>query len=255
MPITEVFANPTVKKVIFQIRYPNLFYLENKIGDLQLRLLEHFPESALLFRRQVLFADLPPDVSADEIKEKIPESPTNKIWQFKSPRGYQLNVLTDSLDITSNLHKTYNNEAADDRFKDIIEIVLSKMLDVVKIPILNRIGLRYIDECPIPETQTTSSFQEYYNSTFPLERFSIEDSIRMQSTSVVKKGEFFLRYVESLERKDDRLALTIDFDGYAVNAKPEDCLEITDKLHDIISEEYDTTIKEPVKELMRRPHE
>jgi len=166
-----------------------------------------------------------------------------------------LNVLTDSLDITSNLHKTYNNQAADDRFKDIIEIVLEKLLDIIRIPILNRIGLRYIDECPIPDPHTTEKFNEYYNSTFPLERFSIEDVVRMQSTSVVKRGEFFLRYVESIERKDDGIALVLDFDVHANNTKPEDCLDITDKLHEIISDEYDTTIKEPVKELMRRPRE
>ena len=32
----EIYPNPTVKRVIFQARFPNLFYLESKIGDLQL---------------------------------------------------------------------------------------------------------------------------------------------------------------------------------------------------------------------------
>ena len=31
MAINEVFPNPTVKKVIFQIRFPNLFFIESKI--------------------------------------------------------------------------------------------------------------------------------------------------------------------------------------------------------------------------------
>ena len=32
MGIKEIFSFPTVKQVIFQIRYPNLFIIENKIG-------------------------------------------------------------------------------------------------------------------------------------------------------------------------------------------------------------------------------
>ena len=47
----EIFSNPTVKKVIFQIRFPNLFFIENKIGDFQLKIMGMFPESKLIFRR------------------------------------------------------------------------------------------------------------------------------------------------------------------------------------------------------------
>ena len=33
MPIHEVFPSPTVKQVIFQVRFPNLFYLESRMGE------------------------------------------------------------------------------------------------------------------------------------------------------------------------------------------------------------------------------
>jgi len=39
MAIAEIFPNPTVKSVFFEVRFPNLFYLEAKIGDLQLKVL------------------------------------------------------------------------------------------------------------------------------------------------------------------------------------------------------------------------
>lgn len=38
MPINEVFVNPTVKQVIFQVKFPNLFFIESKIGDIQLKI-------------------------------------------------------------------------------------------------------------------------------------------------------------------------------------------------------------------------
>ena len=58
MVINEIFPNPTVKTVVFQIRYPNLFYIENKIGEIQLKLMKEFPESALLYRQRILLADV-----------------------------------------------------------------------------------------------------------------------------------------------------------------------------------------------------
>jgi hypothetical protein len=65
MVINEVFPNPTVKQVIFQIRYPNLFYIENKIGDFQLKVMREFPESALIMKQRVIFAEFGPNVTID----------------------------------------------------------------------------------------------------------------------------------------------------------------------------------------------
>ena len=67
MAIDEMFPNPTVKQVIFQITFPNLFYIENKIGAFQLKIMKEFPQSTLLFRRQVLFADVGSESKLAEI--------------------------------------------------------------------------------------------------------------------------------------------------------------------------------------------
>ena len=70
-----------------------------------------------------------------------PEENAPKIWQFKSPKGYALNVMGDSLDITSEFHKTYNNQASDNRFRDIIELVVNSFFEVMGVPTVKRIGL------------------------------------------------------------------------------------------------------------------
>lgn len=149
MSIDEVFPNPTVREVIFQIRFPNLFYMENKIGDLQLEIMEEFPKSALLIRRKVVFADVGAGERISEIGNDLDQGTGIKIWQFSSKKNFQLNVTSDSLDITSQHHKTYDLEGGD-KFRDIIRYVLDCFFQITKIPILSRIGLRYIDECPIP---------------------------------------------------------------------------------------------------------
>jgi len=248
MVIDEVFPFPTVKQVIFQIRYPNLFYIENKIGEFQTKIIEKFPESALLYRRRLVFADIGPKGKLEEIPGSSDEF-VKKIWQFRSEKKYELNVSSNSLDITSEYHKTYNLDGAD-KFRDIIDFVLRKFFEVVSIPIINRIGLRYIDECPLP-SKDNKTFRSYYNSVFPIERFRIEDAREMLFRVVTQKGKFYLNYMESLRKVKGKYKLILDFDGYTTKIRSENCLKITDKLHDLIQREYEKTIKEPVYEYMR----
>jgi len=253
MTISEVFPNPTAKQVIFQIKFPNLFYMENKIGDLQLKIMEKFPQSSLLFRRQIVFADIGPGAKLESIPSDLEEETGKKIWQFKSSKNFQLDVLSDSLDISSQYHKTYNLEGGD-KFRDIIEFVLNRFFEVVSIPIINRIGFRYIDECPIP-SKDNSTFTSYYKSVFPIKRFNLADVNEMDFKTVIKKGEYYLRYVESLQKVGGEYKLILDFDGFAENINSKDYLIITDNLHTMIIEEFEKTIKKPVYQYMRQKKE
>jgi uncharacterized protein (TIGR04255 family) len=253
MAINEVFPNPTVKQVIFQIRFPNLFYIENNIGELQLKIMEMFPESSLLIRKQIVFADLGPDVKPADLFGKDDSQTGKKIWQFNSEKNCKLNVLTDSLDITSEHHKTYNNNGAD-KFRDVIEFVLKNFFETTKIPIINRIGLRYIDMCPIvkKDNETVSAF---YNSIFPFDRFNVSEADAMDFIIVSKRKDYKLRYSESLKKIGEEYKLLLDYDGFAENIKSEDALNVTDKLHEIVIEEFEKSIKEPLIKFMKTKEE
>lgn len=106
MPINEIFPNPTVKQVIFQITFPNLFYLENRIGSIQERLMKEFPNSELIYRKKLLLANIGPELKIDP--KDAEEAPANKIWQFESKEKTILSITLNSLDMTSVFHKTYN---------------------------------------------------------------------------------------------------------------------------------------------------
>lgn len=253
MATDEIFLNPTVKQVAFEIRFPNLFYLENKIGDLQMRIMEEFPESALLFRRQIVFADIGPAAKVEEVEEKIDKEWATKVWNFKSPKNFELDVSTSTLVIRSSHHKTYNLGGRD-KFRDIIRFVVDRFMEVTSIPTINRIGLRYTDECPIPSKDNTT-FRAYYNSVFPFDRFDMADANIMNFKTTVKRGNYFLSYIESLQKVKDDYKLILDFDGFTMSINAKDYLAVTDNLHKIISDEYEMTIKEPVKEYMRKPKE
>jgi uncharacterized protein (TIGR04255 family) len=253
MVINEVFLNPTVKQVIFQIRFPNLFFMENKIGDLQLKIMKEFPKSSLLLRRQVMFVDAGPQVRIEDITPPFDKEFGRKVWQFESDKKYRLSVLNDSLDIVSEYHKTYNGNDPN-KFRNVISFVLDSFFEVTSIPLINRVGLRYVDECPIP-TKDNATFKAWYNSVFPTDRFDVADADEMHFRTVTKRDSYHLIYAETLQRLEKDWKLILDFDGFATDVPSEKCLEVTDKLHEIISNEYQTTIKEPVYAYMRQKKE
>lgn len=246
--ITEIFQSPTVKKVIFQIMYPNLFIIENRIGQIQLKIMDKFGESKLILRQQFFLADIG-EGETPKIPEKS-ESPSRKIWQFHSGDKYALNITSNSLDITSNIHKSYNRGDGE-KFRDIIKYVLEKFIEIIPIHIIKRIGLRYQDEMPIFE-RNNETMKKYYNTTFDIERFKFEESEAMVFTSSMKRGDYRLNYREKYGKFEDDWKYTMDFDSYAVNVKPDNYLDVLDKLHEIISIEYNDKITEKFKEHMRK---
>ena len=247
MTIAEVFPNPTVKQVIFQITYPNLFFLETKIGDLQVAIMSRFPESKIAYRR-LIFGDIGPDFKPED----LPKSENSgTIWQFINPsKQITLSVTNNSLDITSASHKTYN-QGASDNFREIIDYVLSPFLKLISIPTINRVGLRYVDECPLP-SKTKEILISHYNSIFPTHRFNIEDTINMLFKATIDKHDHYITYIESLKKIDNTYKLILDFDGFALKVNALDLMTTLDKLHLSISHEFENTIKEPVYEYMRQ---
>ena len=152
MEMHEIYANATVKQVIFQVRFPSLFYIDAKIGDFQMKLLKKFPQSELLYQRNIMFG-VGEGIELEEVAKKQLEAESNnvvKIWRFKtSGDTCQLNVLNSSIDIISSYYKTYASGRPEDNFRDMIDFVIGNFLEIAPIPEFTRIGLRYIDECPL----------------------------------------------------------------------------------------------------------
>jgi uncharacterized protein (TIGR04255 family) len=250
MSIKEVFPNPTVKQVIFQIRFPALFFLEEKIGEYQVKVMKLFPNSSLLFRKQFMFTDVGPSVELKDVLADKEPLQGAKVWQFRSENDTSLNITNESLDISSTHHKTYMLEKGGDKFRDIIKLVVASFLEVTKIPVISRVGLRYIDECPVPSKEN-EAFRAYYNSAFPLERFDLKEVSEMDVKAVAKKGPYDLRYIESLRKVEEGYKLIMDFDGYSGKIDAKEYLTTTDKLHKIISDEFERSIKKPLIQFMR----
>jgi len=225
---------------------------EGKIGELQSKIMKEFPESSLAFRRQFSFADVGPGVNIENIMKEVGQESKEtgvKIWEFISKENVRLNILTDSLDISSTVHKTYD-QGDGYKFRDTIKFVIDNFIEITSIPIIKRIGLRYQDECPIPEKKK-DVFKSYYNSIFPFNRFKIENTVNMNFRIVDKIKEYNLIYQEHIKKINNDYKLILDFDCFATEIPTEKYLEILDKLHKIVSDEFEKTMKKPAIEIMR----
>ena len=254
--IDEVFPNPTVKKVIFHMSYSNLFYIENKIGEFQTKIMHIFPNSSIEYRNRLILVDKGGKIDATDIEKMSDDDFKAKVWQFESETGMKLNVMSNSLSIISERHKTYNNKKEKERFRDIIEEVTKIFFEIIPLTILKTVGLRYIDECPIPDPKNINnkSFKQWYNTTFDLNQFNLSNTKEIATINIHKNEECFIRFIERF-KKNDSYSYILDFDGFAENVKKEQYLQITDKLHDLIANLYCNIIKEPIIEYMKKPKE
>lgn len=246
----ELYKNPTVKEVDFEIRFSNLFYIEKFIPDFQLAILERFPESSLLMQQEIKigFVD---SINNQQVKQ--PESGSQKIWQFKSPDGYQLNISSNNLSISSVKHKTYNNPDEPIRLRDTIAFITNTFFDLIKIPVLTRVGLRYIDECPIFKL-TMEDVTRFYNSYISFEKFPIEKSLGFEFRTLINFDEYFVTHTEILTQKAEppnEYMIVLDLDAYSNNVKADELMETLDKFHQILHNEYENFITDEMRAHMR----
>jgi uncharacterized protein (TIGR04255 family) len=254
MSSAEVFPNPLVKQVIFAIRFPNLFFLADRIGEFQIKVMKQFPKSSLLLRRPVVLTDEADTEKLEQMVTSLREKEAgNRVWQFESERGVKLEVTSNLLALISTSHKSYRHgqEAC---FREVVDSVTGQFYALTQLPVVNRIGLRYIDECPLLK-DTSEGFREHYSTVFPLDRFPLEECAVMEYRVDVRRNIHNLRYVESLQGEGKNRKLILDFDAWSENIEPSSTMEVTDQLHDIIWDEFNRTIKDPIREYMRKPAE
>lgn len=246
MSTDEVFVNPTVKQVVFQIKFPSLFYIEAKIGEYQMDIMKSFPKSEVVVRRQFILAD----VTKGQVLDEMPESGARKIWKFTSDSGVVLELQADSLTLSSEHYSSYASGVLEEQFREVIHFAVGTFLDVTRVPILDRIGLRYVDHCPIKST-SNMSFSRLYASCLPIRRFPLHEVTDAAVGVVVTLDKGYgLTYKEQYVPRDHKLILDIDA-YYGPLSNPVEYLSIADELHVITSREFWLTAKEPLKDYMR----
>jgi uncharacterized protein (TIGR04255 family) len=243
---TEIFSNPTVKEVAFEIRFPILFSVENKIGNFQELVMSEFPEAQLHYEK--IFAAVGPEPIQPSIDEK--SDLARKVWVFKSGEAQEVRISSNTLTIISMQHKSYDNPNAQKKFRNFISFALENFFKLFNVPVVRRVGLRYIDHCPLP-VKDNDTLTRLYNSVLPYERFPISNAESMYVEIITKRKSHNLIYREKIVAEGGKSLLILDFDGYETQVAQSDILKITDELHEMIDAEYFAIVKEPVLNYMK----
>jgi uncharacterized protein (TIGR04255 family) len=241
----EVFKKPSVVEVVFEIRFPQLFNIEQKISDFQLEIMDDFPLSDQIYEQSV------------QIPSEKPLSPLSSIgnvtlnWQFQSSNQETIIILkSNRLNIISKEYKSYNHPDYP-KFRDVIQNIVSKFLTLVPIKKFERIGLRYIDICPLDQ-KTNEYFEKFYRPNFDINQFKVEDIIENLSFVRIKREPHNLLFKSGIRTDDKGIYIYfMDFDGYSLNVPSEKFLEVTDDLKRIIYQVYFDNITENFKNYMR----
>lgn len=247
MPLNEVFPKPTVDRIVFQIRYPHLFFLEQRIGDLQLKLMRHFPESDLLFQRNFVVVQ---QAESEQPAPTAPEQSTTKIWRFKNGPEVILDIQTDSMTLVTKRHTSYRLAA--EPLRDLLASAILSFLEVTGLPTITRLGLRYVDICPLPNRDATT-LSAWYAAVMCNHRFPLEDCDELMFRAAINRGNNKLRYIESIGVRNDEPVVILDFDAWTGSLNAADIMNTTDALHDSILREFELTAREPLLTWMRTP--
>ena len=228
-----------LSNVIFRIDFPVLLDLEkNKPAEFQSKIIEDFP---ILEPLQQI-----------EIKpgEKIDDSlAMPAVWSFSNKEKNQKIELTSyymSFSIFNFSYTTFND------FKEKIEKLLESFFECYSISIINRIGLRYINEIKIEEANPLN-WNEYINSNLVDGLNFFEDKTKLRriynitTASVggddflnLKYGIFNSKYPAEIVDKE----FVLDYDCYSRAIEKEGVVAKLTAFNTIITEYFEKSIME-----------
>lgn len=240
----EVFPRAPLIEVAYEVRFPSMFYIPQAIGQFQINIMDDFPKASQLFTTQFAIEDGIPKFSAEDAGKMVPS------WQFESENGKtKISIRLDRLGIISQEYNSYDHPSGA-KFRDAINKIVTEFLRVVPIKRFERVGLRYIDHCPLDE-KTNQYFKKYYVPMFDIEKNRIEDIVDSHMVMRKRIGAYGLVYQCKIAKMDEKYKYIMDFDSYAERVESADFLSVTDELRKIDRSEFFAGITDNFKQYMR----
>lgn len=220
-----------IELVVWQIKYPNCFFIENIIGDFQKKIMKRFPESKLQYRNSILVEQNEDQLSFSNPKD---QDVANKIWVFENKELVKIEISYNSFTISSKKYTTYVNSAS--CFQDEINNSFDKFLELSEISIIKRIGFRYTNSCPLPEPLDNELFESWYNSIFQSSKFDISKVNSFNYQMDFCNQDVMMNYREVFINREKKYY--IDIDAFMLDQDMQEYKSITNKLHDTIKKRF-----------------
>lgn len=231
--LKEVFLNNPLREVAFEIRFP-----------MNLRVM------CGIYEVQELLKDDYPEVSREETKSL--DTPTEITYVFSNPeRSRTVRVGEDRFAVSFTRYESF------EEFKAQALGYSKRFCNMHNIEQLNRVGLRYINNIPIPIEGNNVSLNRYVtpylNDTLVqsnlLNRFAVQ--------LVMRIDDFLLQVHSGLVIEPEMLnqgnvVYILDLDAFIGKTKAEELSGLLDRFHHRVQIEFLSHITEEYKEQMRR---
>jgi uncharacterized protein (TIGR04255 family) len=151
-----------LSEVVFEINFPRLFAVENRIADYQQRVLGMYPESGDEF-----VLHLPPAVAFG--KAPRPEGYLTPVRSFVFRNQAQSRIVRVSV-VHFNLLVSDYLDFED--YKHALTTAIEPAIEIFQLSRLERVGLRYINKIPIPKEPAAVDYRDYVRSPIDATVFS-----------------------------------------------------------------------------------
>lgn len=237
----EIFTRAPLSEVAYQIRFPSMFYIPQAIGEFQIKIMDDFPKASQLLTTQFSIEDGVP---------KFPGGKPIQSWQFETENEKtKVIIKLDSVLVSSMEYNSYD-QSPGMKFRDLISRIINEFLQKFPIKKFTRIGLRYVDHCPLDE-KTNEYFKKYYVPKFDIENYKIDNLIDSRISLRTRRDNYNLLFQCRIAKIKDIYKYIMDFDAYAENVESANYLSITDDLRKLNKSEFYSCITEDFKQYMR----
>jgi len=224
--LNEVFPANPIREVDFEIRFTPRLRVQAEMWRFQESLVAEYPEVGLESALLPNGSTLSVTVFQNQLKARVIKvSPQNMALAFS----------------------TYN------RFEDFKEEVLKRSANFCAtfgVASLTRIGLRYVNEIPLP-TQQSNSMATYVRAIVDLDRFPL-DSIQQFALQVSAKQDDHMILLRTAMLTGPIRTYILDIDAYTETEKPTaDIGTLLDRFHDTLQKVFLDHVTEEYKKVMR----
>ncbi len=245
--MANTYSKNFLSNVIFKINFPPIDSLAKEVSPgFKEKLSNDFP-----ILEPVKMSNIKFEASPEEVKT---EKDDRTMWRFKDKEDKTILELdVDSLAIVL---KKYENFA---KFEELILKVINPFLEDYKDVVINRLGLRYINEIQLEE-KSLYEWDKYINSTLisNINFIDTKDALRRAMTFLeiaideetklrLQYGIFNRTYPGKLVNKD----FVLDYDCFTEIAfNMENLKDKIKTFNDIITEYFEKSIKEDFRKIL-----
>ncbi|MBD3405657.1 MAG: TIGR04255 family protein [Candidatus Lokiarchaeota archaeon] len=230
----ETFPINFLTSVTFEVRFDPLLAIQQKVPTFQEKIRGKYPGLG----KGVSFS----------IGLPFQESPESIQWEFSTKdKTSHIRLSMDRLIFVTKEYKNYSE------FRENYTFAFNEFTKTTKLQNFNRLGLRYINEIPLPhENNVIEYILKRFNPIISRSRIEEDAPITFQTEYRVRHDEGLVTLRNNLSFEDGIPKYIIDIDGYSVEVMTSNQIEtISEKLHNLIVTEFHKNITDKFLESLR----